>query len=231
MICGGPLMKPAFEIESFNVFRQLSVDGKKLLRHGLHFKDYINKRTIVEKGQVVSGAFFVVKGKLRVFTITPDGNEATLYFIKPDEFCVFTLNCIFNNLLYPAWVEADADTRIAVIPSQLYRSLFQRETIIQDITVRAFATIVTRLMAELELVHSYKLEKRLANFLLSSASGDHSVFMTQMEIAAHLGTSREVVARVLRKFVAANYVETHRGRIVIKEPKQFAQLDQLQTKR
>ena len=218
------MKKPVFEPDSFGVFRHLSDDGKAMLKHGLHLKDYSSKTTIVEKGETVSGAFFVAKGRVRVFTITPDGNEATLYFIKPEEFCVFTLNCMFNNLLYPAWVQAETDSRVAVIPSELYRSLFQSEVVIQEITLRAFATIVFRLMEELELIHSYKLEKRLANFLLLSASADQSLLMTQSEIAAHLGTTREVVARVLRRFVMSDYLETSRGKIIIKQPKKFAQL-------
>ena len=218
------MKKPVFEPDSFGVFRHLSDDGKAMLKHGLHLKDYSSKTTIVEKGETVSGAFFVAKGRVRVFTITPDGNEATLYFIKPEEFCVFTLNCMFNNLLYPAWVQAETDSRVAVIPSELYRSLFQSEVVIQEITLRAFATIVFRLMEELELIHSYKLEKRLANFLLLSASADQSLLMTQSEIAAHLGTTREVVARVLRRFVMSDYLETSKGKIIIKQPKKFAQL-------
>ncbi len=218
------MKKPVFELDSFTVFRELSDHGKALLKHGLHLKTYTNKTTIVEKGQTVSGAFFVAKGKLRVYTITPDGNEATLYFIKPDEFCVFTLNCIFNNHLYPAWVQTENETLIGVIPSELYRSLFQREEVIQDITVRAFATIVARLMTELELIHSYKLEKRLANFLLLSASADGSLLMTQSEIAAHLGTTREVVARALRHLVRSDYVETSRGKVIVKQPTRFARL-------
>lgn len=218
------MTKPAFDFESFNVFRQLSDDGRALLKRGLYFNDYKSRTTIVEKGQAVSGAFFVTKGRLRVFTITPDGNEATLYFIRPDEFCVFTLNCIFNDLLYPAWVQAETATSVAVIPSQLYRTLFQREAVIQDVTVRAFAMIVSRLMMELDLVHSYTLEKRLANFLLLSASADRSLTMTQSELASHLGTSREVVARALRNLVKANYVKTSRGRIFIKQPDQLVRI-------
>jgi CRP/FNR family transcriptional regulator len=218
---------PAFEPESSNVFRRLSAEGKTLLKRGLHSTEYKSRRTIVEKGQTVSGAFFVTKGRLRVFTITPEGNEATLYFVKPDEFCVFTLNCIFNDLLYPAWVQAEAGTQIAVIPAVLYRTLFQREVVVRDITVRAFALIVSRLMTELDLVHSYSLEKRLGNFLLLSASGDKSVRMTQSEIAGHLGTTREVIARALRNLIKANYVETSRGRILIKDPAKLARSQRL----
>jgi len=150
--------------------------------------------------------------------------KATLYFIKPDEFCVFTLNCIFHNLLYPAWVQTETETLIGIVPAELYRSLFQREAVIQDITVRAFATIVSRLMTELELIHSYKLEQRLANFLLLSASANRSLSMTPSEIGGHLGTTREVVARALRRFVISDYVETRRGKIIIKQPTEFARL-------
>ena len=56
------MTKPAFELESFNVFRQLSDDGKALLKRGLHFKDYKTKTTIVEKGQAISG-FLRYKGQ------------------------------------------------------------------------------------------------------------------------------------------------------------------------
>lgn len=217
-------LKPVIELDSFNAFRQLTSSGKELLKRGLHLKHYQGKTTIVEKGQPISGAFFVIEGKIRVFTISPDGNEATLYFINPDEFCVFTLNCIFNDLLYPAWVQAETETTVAVIPSQVYRSLFQKETVIQDITLRAFSTIVTRLMTELEVVHSYNLEKRLANFLLLSASSDGTLSMTQSEIAAHLGTTREVVARMLGRFVKANHLVTSRGKIRILKPREFGLL-------
>ena len=212
------------ELDSFNAFRHLTVAGKELLKRGLQIKRYQRKTTIVEKGQTVSGAFFVIQGKLRVFTISPDGTEATLYFIRPDEFCVFTLNCIFNDLLYPAWVQTDIDTTVAIIPSQIYRALFQTETVIQDVTVRAFSTIVNRLMTELDNVHSYNLEKRLMNFLLLSASSDGTLKITQSEIGAHLGTTREVVARMLGRFVKAKQVETSRGKIRLLKPKELLKL-------
>lgn len=80
----------------------------------------------------------MVSGNLRVFTLSPDGNEATLYLINPGETCVLALNCIFNDLLYPAWVEAGPATQVAVIPGAIYRTLFESESAIRDMTVQAF---------------------------------------------------------------------------------------------
>ncbi|MBI3546555.1 MAG: Crp/Fnr family transcriptional regulator [Gammaproteobacteria bacterium] len=202
----------------------MSKVGKAMLGPGLHYTRFDKKTAVLGKGQAVSGAYVVISGRLRVFTLSPDGNEATLYWIAPGETCVLALNCIFNDLLYPAWVEAEAATTIAVIPGPLYRMLFENEAVIRNVTVQALSTLVFRLMDELERIHSSKLEQRLANFLLLRAAADGSVRMTQQEIAAHLGTSREVIARLFRQFVAKKYVSTQRGAVLINQPARLMSL-------
>ncbi len=198
-------------LESLGPFRQLSEGGHKLLRQGVICKEVAPPGPILHRGQSISGAYFVVRGRLRVYAVAPDGTEATLYFIDPGETCVFALNSLFNDLRYPAWVQAETATTVALIPGPLFRELFQKEPAIQDVTVRALSTLVFRLMEELEEVHAYKLDQRLANLLLIHASAAGEVAMTQQQIARHLGTTREVVARLLRDFVARGHVETGRG--------------------
>ena len=84
-------------------------------------------------------------------------------------------------------------------------------------TVRALFTLVFRLMTELEEIHSYKLDQRLANLLLVHASAEGELHMTQQQMAQHLGTTREVVARLIRDFVAKGYVETGRGVTIVRD--------------
>ena len=164
-----------------------------------------------------------MNGQLRVFTLLPDGNEATLYLINPGETCVLALNCIFNDLLYPAWVDASAATRVAVISGAVFRVLFESEPAIRNMTVQAFSILVFRLMTELEEIHAYKLEQRLANFLLLHASTDGKIRMTQQEIASHLGTTREVIARVLGHLTSEGQIQTSRSLIVINDPAALAE--------
>lgn len=216
--------KPAVELQDFTLFKGLSETSKSLLGRGLRYSHYARKTMVLSKGQKISGAYVVVSGKLRVFTLTPEGNEATLYLINPGEICVLALNCIFNDLLYPAWVEASPATRVAVISGAQYRVLFETESAIRDITVQAFSTVVFRLMAELEEIHSFKLEQRLASFLLLHASTDGAVRMTQHEIASHLGTTREVIARLLRQMASGRHIETKRKHVLIRHPSRLADL-------
>lgn len=204
-------------LETFNPFAQLSEAGKKLLRGGQVSRHCASASPLLFKGQRVSGAYFVLQGRLRVFSLAPNGTEATLYCIAPGETCVFALNSLFNDLLYPAWVQAVEETTIALIPGPVFHALFASEAVIRDLTVRTLSTLVFRLMAELEEVHSYKLNQRLANLLLVHASASGELRMTQQQMASHLGTSREVVARLLRELVAAGHVETGRGSMLIRD--------------
>ena len=145
--------------------------------------------------------------------MAPDGTAATLYFIDPGETCVFALNSLFNDLRYPAWVAAEKATRVALIPGPTYRRLFQGEPGVQDATVSALSTLVFRLMGALEEVPACHLDQRLSNFLLTHANGEGEIRITQQQLADHLGTTREVIARLMQGLVAKKLVVSGRGRI------------------
>lgn len=212
------------KLENFSPFSSLSEAGKKLLGEGMLSRHCPSTTPLLFKGQRTSGAYFVLEGRLRVFSIAPNGTEATLYFIYPGETCVFALNSLFNDLLYPAWVQAVDETSIALIPGATFRRLFSDEPVIRDLTVKTLSTLVFRLMAELEEVHSYKLNQRLANLLVVHASTSGELRMTQQQMAFHLGTTREVVARLIREFVVAGFVETRRGLTLIRNSHGLADL-------
>lgn len=168
---------------------------------------------LIHKGQKVSGAYMVLEGELRVYTYSPEGSEATLYRLHPGDTCVLTLNCLFNDLLYPAWVEATGPSRVVLIPGDLYRHFFAEEASVRDATVKALSSLVFRLMDELEEVHTCNLEQRLTRYLLNNASEQGVVSATQQQLANHLGTSREVIARLMQGLNARKLVATGRGKV------------------
>lgn len=211
-------------VRTLEVFRELSVRGQHMLEGGMQLNHFEELKTIINKGNSVAGAYVVVRGRLRVYSISPSGNEATLYFINPGEVCILALNCIFNNLQYPAWVQTEPDTCVGVIPSLTYRTLFQTEPSIQNLTVHALSVLVFKLMEELEGVHTLNLNERLAKFILMRSEADGELRMTQSELAAHLGTTREVVAKLLRKLVADKIIRTGRATLRVDAREALARL-------
>ena len=208
-------MEEAIGLTALPAFKELTPEGRALLDSGLACTACEPDALVVQKGDAVSGAYVVLSGRLRVFSIGPDGSEATLYFIDPGETCVLALNCLFNDLLYPAWVQAERPTTVGIIRGPIYRKLFQRETAVQDVTVRALSTVVFRLMSELEQLHGSNQRQRLAHFILRQAGSDQTLHMTQQRLANHLGTTREVVARLIGELAGEGLVQTRRGAVRI----------------
>ncbi len=193
----------------------LSETGRHIFTQHLIRKSFAKGDAVIDKGDSVSGAYFVLSGALRVFTLSPDGKEATLYRMAVGDTCVLALNSLFNDILYPAWVEAKEDTTIGVLPGVVYRQLFSGEAAVQDITMRALSSAVFGLMTELEVRHAYTLDQRLASYLLTRAKSDGVVYNTQQEIASEIGTSREVVGRLMVQFSYRNLIESGRGRVIL----------------
>jgi CRP/FNR family transcriptional regulator len=208
---------PRVALARIELFQNLSGAGRTLLTEAAAIKKPSRSDIILQKGQPVSGAYLVLEGRLRVFTIGPNGTEATLYFLGPGEACVLAINCLFNDLLYPAWVQAETTAEVAVIPGLVFRELFESERTVQNLTVQALSTLVYRLMAELEQVHASNHRQRLARFILTHASAEGLLHMTQQQVAGHLGTTREVIARLMQEFVANGALRSQRGLIGIED--------------
>lgn len=204
-------------LNSVAAFRALSPQGKALLERGRRIHHVEAACSLIEKGDPVSGAYFVLSGRLRVFTMTPGGREATLYLLGPGDTCVLALNSLFNRLAYPAWVESETATTLAVVSGEAYRQLFESEAAIRDLTINVLSGLVFRLMSELEEVHGCTVEQRLANFILTRADGDGILHKTQQELADHIGTSREVVARLAARWGGEGVIATGRGVIRLQD--------------
>jgi CRP/FNR family transcriptional regulator, anaerobic regulatory protein len=209
-------------LESFAPFQRLTGASRQVLRRGLRHRSFARRATVLSRADLVAGAYFVVSGRLRVYTSSEAGREATLYEISPGETCVLALNCLFNDVRYPAWVDASPGTRVAMIDGPSYRWLFEHESAVRDMTIRALSTVVFRLMLALEDVQTRSLDQRLAAFLVLHASRSGEVAATQQRIADHLGTTREVVARLLGRFARLRLVTRQRGRVIVRDPQQLS---------
>lgn len=194
-------------------FLDLSEEGCAQLKQASQLLRVKKHEIAVRKGEQVSGAFIVTQGCLRVFSYMPNGSESTFYHIRPGETCVFAINCLFNRLLYPAWVMADEDTDVYIVKGGDFKELFKKESSIQDLTISALSSAVFKLMTEVEQIQGWTLSQRVINLLLNQADDQAWVYMTQQDIAGRLGTSREVVARILSELSSSGLICTGRGKV------------------
>jgi CRP/FNR family transcriptional regulator len=169
---------------------------------------------LLRRGDPVEGAYFVVDGVLRVFYLTPEGREATLYRVEPGATCILALTAAFNRERYPAWVESGPrGATFVCVPEARFRRLLDSEPAFREFTFSVLSARIFELMITLEEKGSRSIEQRVARFLVERADAGSVVRATQAQIAADLGTAREVVFRALRGLAARGLVETGRTRV------------------
>jgi CRP/FNR family transcriptional regulator, anaerobic regulatory protein len=199
-------------LKHFDFFTRLSGESRSLLENRIRFYTFNGKKILINKGDMVSGVYLIEEGGLRVFSISSNNKEITLYTINPGESCILAMNCVFSDILYPAWVENEKQvTKIAVIPSPVYKKLHESEPAIQQFTIDVLAARIFDLMSSMEEISCLPLEKRLANFLLKNSSSSCQISMNHEKIASHLGTAREVVTRNLNNLVKMGLITVERG--------------------
>jgi len=172
------------------------------------------RQRLLKRGDPVDGAYFIVGGSLRVYYITDEGREATLYNVEPGGTCILALTSSFNEAPYPAWVDAGAAGGAFVrVPSASFRRLIDAEPAFRDFMFGAMAGRIFELMRTLEEIATTQIEQRVARYLLTRKGDDDRVTASQTEIASELGTAREVVFRALRSLAARGLIETGRASI------------------
>jgi CRP/FNR family transcriptional regulator len=189
-------------------------DAARRLVADLPSRTVAPRTRVLRRGDPVDGVFLVTSGTLRVYHLTAEGREATLYRVRPGETCILALTAAFRREQYPAWVETEATPlRFALLPGEEFRRLYDQEPAFRGFVFEVLSGRVFELMSRLEELGSLSLEQRLAAFLLAEADGAAEVAMSQARLAAHLGTAREVVSRSVRSLAACGLVATSRGRI------------------
>lgn len=169
---------------------------------------------VLRRGDPVDGLYLVTEGSLRVYYLTPEGRQATLYWVRPGETCILALTAAFRRERYPAWVETEGTPlRFVLLPGDVFRRLYDEEPAFREFVFEVLSGRVFELMTRLEELGSLRVEQRLAAFLLEHADDAGTVAMSQARLAAHLGTAREVVFRTVRSLAARGLVATGRGRV------------------
>lgn len=179
---------------------------------------------IVEKGQILyhgkcdcMGVLFVRKGGLRVFLLSEDGREVTLYRLREGESCMLSASCVLESITFSVFIQAEEKTQFCRIQSKAFESVMEENIYLEAFCYKEIAKRFSDVMWTMQQILFMGIDKRLALFLLEQIrrEGSMEIRMTQEQIAGYLGTAREVVSRMIKYFSEEGMVETFRGGVRI----------------
>lgn len=199
-------------------FLELFNDSEKnLFLDHAYIVDYKKGKTIIESSAVCQSVYFVVSGIIRVYKMTEEGKEITLYRVGPGSACLFTLGCIINQprIEYEALTEVEEDAKLIAMPGSVFKNLVTSNEKFLDYIFSKMLNTITELMILTEEVTFHHTNQRLANYLLTYLDESELIHTTHEKIAKDLGTAREVISRMLEEFQKKGIVSLSRGKIRI----------------
>jgi CRP/FNR family transcriptional regulator, anaerobic regulatory protein len=154
----------------------------------------------------------VLQGEVRVSRSAPNGRELELYRVQPGQLCLVSSAALFDNRPLSAHGTTTADTTLVLLPPPAFRQALGHEDF-RDFVLGLFAARMAELTSLIEAVAFQRLDARLAGTLLGHGQQLHT---THQALADELGTVREIVTRLLRRFEREGLVELSRECITIR---------------
>jgi len=171
---------------------------------------------VCHEGALCSVLPLVLSGTARVFKSSDKGREITLYRLGPGESCVMTASCILSANPFPASAVCETDVEAVALPAGEVIGWLQESEIWRRFLFGLVAERLHRIITVVEDVVFLRMDQRLADFLLrhSPDAADGAIRLTHQRIADDLGTSREVISRLLKDFEQRGLLNVQRGRLI-----------------
>ena len=203
----------------FEVFPQLADDQNQewleILQRTHNFH-YPANTMLASSGALCPGFMLILDGSVRVYQEVDDGREVTLYRIGSGDICLMSLNSLIHNR--PFRGNAISETNIVILAfdaEDFHLAMKVSDDFRRLILVNLVDTVCGMMHAHhgtvFESLHT-RLAALLSNLFEQSASGSLSI--THQELAQELGSSREVISRLLKKMEKNDFIILKRGEIL-----------------
>lgn len=173
-------------------------------------------RTVVfDVGSPCRAFALVTAGVIRVSVASAAGREVVLYRVRPGESCTVTASCVVAGSPYPARGTAESDVLAVGVPAPLFRRLLDHNAAVRGYLLGHFSSRVAQLTELVTQVVFHRLDARLADRLLELGP---EVRRSHQELADELGSTREMVSRLLESLADDGLVELARRHVRVLAP-------------
>lgn len=198
-------------------YKYLSEKEKEELYASSHIEFFQKGKLIHSKHESCTGVILVLDGQLRSYMSAKLGKEITLFRLFEFDMCILSSSCVYQNLSYDINLYAETDSHVIIIESNFFKNLSKNNMKIQEFFLNLTQNKLSEIMWVLEQVVFFSLDYRLSNYLVNQyyLNNSNYIYITHDSIANDLGSAREVISRMLKRFEKDNLVKLSRGCITI----------------
>lgn len=163
-------------------------------------REFRAKEYVIHQGDMIRFLPIVIEGSVKV-CCDEDTIQFLLYYVNSGESCIFSYAHMFSDSPAEFHAIAELDSRLALLPIDKVKEWFHRHPPFGNMILRGYQKHYADLLYSVKQITCYNLEERLVNYLKDKAGLEKTNLLkvSHQEIADSLGTSREVISRLMKK--------------------------------
>ena len=198
--------------KTFPFWDKMSETDKEVFINSSYELSFL-KGTNIHNGNECTGLIIVKTGFLRLYILSDEGKEITLYRLYPGDMCVLSASCVLSAVTFDVFVDSEENSECIVIGGCAYEALSNKIPEAKIFALEGAVASFSEIMWVMQQILFMSMDKRLAIFLLDeiSKTGSDTVKLTHEQIAKYMGSAREVVSRMLKYFASEGIVSSSRS--------------------
>ena len=207
-------------------WNKLTAEQQQRIAGVIEFRQIKKDTHIHDSSADCLGLVVVRSGQLRAYILSEDGREITISRLTQYDVSLLSASCVMPDMQFNVMIEAEKDSEFWSIPACMFKNLVDESLAVSNYSRNLLSGNFSELMWLMEQIMWKSIDKRLAAFLLEEAQleGTNQLKITHEKIANHMGSSREVVTRMLRYFQNEGMVKLTRGTIEITDEEKLEKL-------
>ena len=183
------------------------------LAQGMSLRVYQANEVICWQGEECEGLYILQSGTVKLFKLSPRGRELIIRVVEAG--ASFDEVPVFDDGLNPVNVAALEECQIWLVEAVTIRRCMEQNPQMAQAVIHNLAQNLRMLVGVVEELSFYQVSNRLARLLSRMPAEQLAERITQDQLAARLGTVREVVARSLRDLQRSGAIRVTQRRIQI----------------
>jgi len=211
------LTQPQFDriLSALPILQRADAHLLREFQHAAFYARIPAGHDVFVEGDDVEGIALLISGVVRVYKIGETGREITLYRFGLGESCILTANAILSQKTFPAIATVEREAEAVMVPAETFRSWVRRFDLWREFVFDLLSQRLSSVMMIVDEIAFRRMDARVASLLLARSRAHNPIRMTHQEIAAELGSSREVISRLLEDFSERGAIRGGRGEVEV----------------
>lgn len=207
----------AYIEDNLTFWDKLNDKEKLLLKNNTRPIKYKKGENLHGSDRECLGLMLIRTGELRVYILSEEGRDVTLYRLMEGDTCVLSASCILNNITFDVLIDVEKDTEVLLLNVGTFSKLSEENIYVENYMYKNTIDRFSDVMWAMEQILFMSFDKRLAVFIHDEMirTKSNKIKLTHEQIAKYIGSAREVVSRMLKSFESQGILNLYRGRVEV----------------